>query len=305
MNINVYYNDEYSPTTHDVETFGKAQHIARGLRQIPEVSEWVKVKDPADTPGALARAQKLIESGLTAEYLRALMTGEPRHLAESNGYIWTDGVYTSILNSTAGIVCAVDDVTTKGFRNSCSLSSGLHHARPNEGYFLCAVNSLAIGAMYAASKGRRVAVLDLDAHFGGGTHEYAKTAQHPFSIVDYSTSSLDSYEPDPSIATTRLIDSEDYLSYMDEALDALADSGPEIVFYNAGVDIYPMVSPDDVVARELKVAEAIGRMGAKTVIVMAGGYGTYEEIVPLHTATIMAFSRKEMLKAGPRALPAE
>lgn len=303
MNINVYYNDEYSPLTHKAETFAKARYIARALREMPEVSEWVKVKDPSDSAGALAGAQRLIEANLSAEYLRSVMTGEPRHLAESSGHQWTEGVYYSVLNSTAGILCAVDDVVSRGFRNSCSLSSGLHHANADRGNFLCTVNSLAIGALYAASKRKRVVVLDLDAHFGGGTYSYAETAEHAFGIVDYSLSPLDAYDADPNIATAKCVDPEDYLSYVDEALADVADKSPEVVFYNAGVDVYPMVDENTVIARELKVADAISKMGARTVIVMAGGYGAYEEIIPLHTATVMAFSHKDMLIAGPAALP--
>jgi acetoin utilization deacetylase AcuC-like enzyme len=75
-----------------------------------------------------------------------------------------------------------------------------------------------------------------------------------------------------------------------ETLDKLAEHKPSVVFYNAGVDIVPFVSPEIVYRREEMVAERLHGIGAKTVIVMAGGYGDYEDIVLMHLSTIMSFA---------------
>lgn len=299
MNLNIYYNAEYNAPELNCETFAKSRYIAKAIGDIPELGEFVKVKDPSERGGALGKAERLIRNAITPEYLRALMMGEPRHLAESNGFDWDRGVFQSVLNSTAGIICATDDVLG-GYEQSCSLSSGLHHARAEAGAHFCTVNSLAIGAMYAASQGKRVAVLDLDAHFGGGTYSYAKTSLHPFRIVDLSLSDLDTYNPYPGIGIAIKANTNNYEAQLEDVFAILDSMSPEIVFYNAGVDVYPYISAERVVSREARVVETIRNIGAKTVIVMAGGYGKYENIVPLHLSTIMSFAHPQMLSTGLR-----
>lgn len=303
-NMNVYWNEDYCGTDTQFETFQKSRYIARSLG-IPEVglSEWVKVKDPASVPSALAKAQSALIDGVDAEYLQAVMTGRPRALAESNSFGWDSGVYHSVLNSTAGILCAVDDVIA-GYDHACSLSSGLHHARRSTGLGYCTVNSLAIGAMYAQKRlGQQIAILDLDAHFGGGTNDYIRGTE--IKQIDLSTSNFDGYESNRNSEAILCDDPDRYLLGVGDALNRLTTIGPAVVFYNAGVDVFPFIEPDVVERREAMVAERVLNLGARTVIVMAGGYGSYEDIVPLHLATITAFAAPHLLRrsqAGPSVM---
>lgn len=287
-NMNVYWNDDYCAPQTQFDTLKKSALIAQGLRQHTEVSKWVTVKDPADTVGALARAHTAIANGVDAEYLQAVMTGRPRELAESNGFQWDAGIYQMALNSTAGIMCAVDDVVG-GYDHACSLSSGLHHARRNKGGGFCTVNSLALGALYASKLTPSVAILDLDAHFGGGTNEYIKNTA--IKQVDVSTADFDGYETDRKDHISVLCKKpEEYLDCVEYALETVAWWSPDILFYNAGVDVFPFVDAEIVYRREEMVASRIDRTHTKTVIVMAGGYGNYEIIIPMHLSTIMSFS---------------
>lgn len=293
-NMNIYWNEEYCGSKTEFETLKKSRYIARSC-ELPAIRDWAKVVDPADTVGSLAKAHNVLRDGVDAEYLQAVMTGRPRQLAETNGFSWDDGIYQMVLNSTAGILCAVDDVLG-GYDHACSLSSGLHHARRSRGSGFCTVNSLALGALYAEKqRPEGVAILDFDAHCGGGTNDYLKGTT--IKQVDMSTSDFDKYEKPASGGSLSIcLHSEYYLESVNEALNDVASIGPEIVFYNAGVDVFPFVEPDVVVKREAMVAERLRNLGAKTVIVMAGGYGNYEDIVPLHVATIMAFATPHLLK---------
>ena len=298
MNTNVYWNEEYNAPLTDFETFRKSRFIAEGIKRIPRLNGWVTVKDPADVVGALALARSQIQSNLTPEYYQAVMTGQPRKLACSNGFSWDTGVWDCVLNSTAGILCAVNDVGEGGYQQAFSLSSGLHHARPESGYGFCTVNSLAIGALYARQFGNgKVAVLDLDAHCGGGTARYIKGTG--ISQIDLSTQQFDSYVA-TEINENSWLDFakyDDYFDKLDEALSRLAHLSPDIVFYNAGVDIYPLLTEKQVYEREQIVAKHLQAMGCKTVTVMAGGYGAYEHIVPMHISTVMAFSSRTKIVA--------
>jgi acetoin utilization deacetylase AcuC-like enzyme len=74
-----------------------------------------------------------------------------------------------VLASNGGCVAAAKRAMQHGIAGS--LSSGLHHARPDRGNGYCTFNGLAIAAETALSAGADdVLILDLDAHCGGGTH---------------------------------------------------------------------------------------------------------------------------------------
>lgn len=122
-----------------------------------------------------------------------------------------------VLNSTAGILCAVDDVCERGHEFSCSLSSGMHHARVDRGKGFCTVNSLAIGAL-CARKGGRVLVLDLDAHWGGGTAQYIKGSgvlQVDLSTTDFDRYSLEEIDRGSSSETA---DADNYFEQLAKSL---------------------------------------------------------------------------------------
>lgn len=73
-----------------------------------------------------------------------------------------------VLATNGGVVAAAISALEHG--TAGSLSSGLHHARRETGEGFCTFNGLAIAAREALSAGARsVLILDLDAHFGGGT----------------------------------------------------------------------------------------------------------------------------------------
>lgn len=291
-NMNIYWNEDYCGASTEFETLKKSKHIATALNWHNPLSEWVEVKDPADAVGALAEAHNVIQNGLEAEYLQAVMTGRPRELAETNGFKWDNGIYQMVLNSTSGILSAIQDVSN-GFDHACSLSSGLHHARRDKGEGYCTVNSLALGALYARKHFNNVVILDLDAHCGGGTNEYLQGTD--ILQVDYSTSGFDAYEFSNNSQLTICKDKDKYMDGVENALSSLTSLGPDLVIYNAGVDIYPFVEPEVVSRRERMVADRMRTLGVPTVIVMAGGYGEYSTIVNLHLTTIMAFACPHLL----------
>lgn len=291
-NMNIYWNEDYCGSTTNFETLKKSVHISAVIQAHTKLSEWVKIIDPATIVGALPMAQSLLSDGLDANYLQALVTGRPRELAETNEFEWDGAMYPMILNSTAGIYCAIMDIVN-GYDHACSLSSGLHHATRMGGKGWCTANSLAIGAIYAQQHFETPVVLDLDAHCGGGTNSYIQGTQ--VKQVDLSTSSFDLYE-DNDNSTVDICGNEDmYLSMVATSLKKLTALGPDIVFYNAGVDIYPFIDPDFVIQREQMVANRMRTLGVPTVIVVAGGYGKMEDIVPLHVGTICAFSAPHLL----------
>lgn len=85
-------------------------------------------------------------------------------------------------------------------------------------------------------------------------------------------------------------DADSYFEQLAKSLKVMTDSSPDIVLYNAGVDVYPRLTEVQVRERDNVVAAHIRGLGCRTVIVMAGGYGNYETIASMHVATIEAFA---------------
>ena len=233
----------------------------------------------------------------TADYVEALRTGTDRTLAESQGFEWCPGIWPMAVHSTAGLVAATDAALEHGVAGS--LSSGLHHAKPERGDGFCTVNGLAVAAAQLVVDGLRVVVLDLDAHCGGGTaamlrgHDLVDSVRH----FDLSTDTFDRYDnvrPDDWMVIVQRGD--DYIDAVGRMLDEIDWLGTDIVLYNAGVDIHPEFSRLTVQVRELMVFERAATEGTPIAWVLAGGYTmgmTMDELVDLHWKTIAAAAGAE------------
>jgi len=249
-----------------------------------------EVVDPIDF---VDLAEKLIEETHASAYVEALRTGEPHELAASQGFNWDEGIWGMAVNSTAGVLAAVDEALATG-GSSGSLSSGLHHARRAGGVGYCTVNGLAMAATRATELvSGTVVILDLDAHCGGGTNELIG-GDGRILHLDLSTSSFDSYSPDGDDELTVLHGPSDveYLEHVSAYLGRIPDD-TGLVIYNAGMDPHPTVSAEGLAQRERLVAAWCASHGVPAAFVLAGGYTwgiTMDELVDLHLHTVKAFA---------------
>jgi acetoin utilization deacetylase AcuC-like enzyme len=84
--------------------------------------------------------------------------------------------------------------------NAGSLSSGLHHAAQDHGAGFCTFNGLARAARAALDDGRprtsyrRVLIIDLDAHGGGGTYSIVRRWEGVVHL-DVAVSRYETYAP--------------------------------------------------------------------------------------------------------------
>jgi acetoin utilization deacetylase AcuC-like enzyme len=284
----VFVNAFYSKPDIKFETIKKSAKIAEAITASPHLSELLNLCDPAERENAVREAITEIEQYVDPAYLAAIRTGEPAGLASSNGLGWDSALYDMVVHSTAGILGALREVQS-GQLVAASLSSGLHHASPGRGSGYCTVNSLAIAALVAAGEGQRVVILDLDAHCGGGTDAYLRKYPELANLIthiDVSLSSFDRYTPQGERAHLEIANKDNYLDAVERALTKLKEARPDVVFYNAGVDIWPQVSPEIVRQRDQDVAAVLRGQSTPCVIVMAGGYGADEDIIPLHLGTL-------------------
>lgn len=317
MSLPVHYSPAYVAAAHAFDTTRKAAWVADAVRGldgvdvVPPVSRW--------DDEAVEAAIRCVHDGA---YVDALATGEPRELAESQGFPWDAGLWTAVRASTAGVISAVDAVLGAGgdgggARLAGSLSSGLHHAKFATGDGYCTVNGLVVAAAHAVTTyDADVTILDVDAHAGGGTDELLRHHAEllgPGRVrhLDLTTKPFDSYvdrKPRPGDVNVEDValsgDDDGYLAAVDRLLAALPDRSadadaagermrPHLVLHNAGMDPAPEVSFAALAERERRIVAAICAHGLAAVFVLAGGYtwhNSRDKVAAAHASTVRAYA---------------
>ena len=286
----VFYGDEYAGAATSFDTTRKARWVARSLASRP-------ISGLRVSPNAALTAAQL-ERVHDPAYVDAVRTGEPRALAESQGFAWDPELWRMVCASNGGAVAAALAALKSG--RAGALASGLHHARRSHGAGFCTFNGLALAAHAALDAGaKRVLVLDLDAHCGGGTDELL--GRHPaVRILDIAVDAFDRYSPAPGNSLDHVERASDYLPTLEARLDALSNEEFGLVLYNAGMDPHQdcqvggLRGVDELLLaqRERIVFEWCRRRRLPVAFVLAGGYigPRLDEarLVALHRLTLSA-----------------
>ena len=207
----------------------------------------------------------------------------------------------SIFASTGGVRDALDAMFVNG--TAGSLSSCLHHAKYGKAEGYCFVNGLALVAQRAISKHEvnKVAVLDTDAHCGGGTFELVGENEQVL-LADVSCNSYDSWQPSSDRHYLEIVrNASEYLDAVTRALDHL--EGVDAIIYNAGMDPFEGcdtggmrgITREILAERERLVAQWCEDTQTPAMFVLAGGYGgrnlDLDGVARLHLPTIKEFAR--------------
>jgi acetoin utilization deacetylase AcuC-like enzyme len=294
--MRVFFRDEYVLARHAFETTRKARWVADGL--VAAALDGVEIVAPP-----VATAEQLTRVHARS-YIDAVRVGEPRELAESQGFSWDPALWTMTCASTGGVIAASLDAIENGV--SGSLSSGLHHARRDRGDGSCTFNGLAVAARVALDVAKTissVAILDVDAHCGGGTHSLLSRDDR-VQLVDVSTDAYDEFDPRAPHSLSVITRPDDYLAAVDSALASIESHRlPGLLIYNAGMDSFEGcsdgalrgVSDAMLAERESKVFSWSKSRGVPVVFVLAGGYtfnaddpAQRAQLVALHLSTIRA-----------------
>ena len=290
--LNVYFSPAYVRSAYGFDTTRKAKWIADDLASCPIPGLELVEPDPL-TGTRVARVHD-------PAYVRAVETGEPRELAQSQGFPWDPGIWPMVLASNGGIVAAALSALDRGVAGS--LSSGLHHARYASGAGFCTFNGLVIAAREALMAGARaVLILDFDAHCGGGTASLI--ADEPrISQIDVSVNRYDSYAVTEQATLDIVTSATEYPASIEAALERASTRVREfdLCLYNAGMDPYEGCSTgglDGVTQailadRERLVFDWCARQRMPVAFVLAGGYvgDRLDEagLVALHRLTLSA-----------------
>ena len=270
--VRVFYSPKYVGSGYAFDTTRKAKWVADSLAASP-ISGIELIEPDSLTEDQVAAVHD-------AEYVRAVRTGTPRGLAESQGFSWDSGLWPMVLASNGGAVAAALAALENGIAGS--LSSGLHHARHARGAGYCTFNGLAIAAREALAAGAKsVLILDLDAHCGGGTASLIAGEPRIWQ-VDVSVDSYDRYRSSEQVQLELVDDSAVYLTTVQRKLDDLDRLGVNfaLCLYNAGMDPFEYcftgglsgITREVLSRREQIVFEWSRRRKMPVAFVLAGGY---------------------------------
>jgi acetoin utilization deacetylase AcuC-like enzyme len=291
--VRVFYSPKYVGSGFAFDTTRKARWVADSLAESP--ISGIELIEP--TP----LTREVIATAHHPDYVRAVETGQPRELAESQGFSWDAALWPMVLASNGGVVAAALAARENGVAGS--LSSGLHHAYHSRGDGYCTFNGLVLAAnAVLASGAKSVLILDLDAHCGGGTAALIATEPR-IRQVDVSVCSYDSYPESERAQLAVVTTAAEYLQKIRRMLGEVDRHGPfGLCLYNAGMDPSEDCSTDglagitrEVLAeRERLVFEWCAARQVPIAFVIAGGYigPRLDErgLVALHRLTLSAAS---------------
>jgi acetoin utilization deacetylase AcuC-like enzyme len=178
---------------------------------------------------------------------------------------------------------------------ACNTAGGSHHAHAAFGSGFCVFNDVSVAARTLLADGLigKALVVDLDVHQGDGT---ASILEHDPRVVTLSVHCRTNFparkqQSDLDIALDPGTGDELYLAMLEAVLPPLLERvRPDLVFYNAGVDIHEAdrlgrlaLTDRGLKAREAFVLRTCLDRGLPLACVVGGGYSSdIEELVRRH-----------------------
>jgi acetoin utilization deacetylase AcuC-like enzyme len=285
--MKLFFSSDYVAAAESFDTTRKSGWIAESLERDPVQGVEITAPEPL-TFEQLAMVHD-------PAYVRAVRTGKPLDLAQSQNFAWDPGMWRSVTASNGGVVAAARAAMKD--RVSGSLSSGLHHAQREQGASFCTFNGLVVAAKTVLSEGAQsVLIIDLDAHCGGGTHLMID-GDDRIRQLDVGLNVLDAYWMNGGNTLDIVRDADKYLPTIGERLAAL-DGSFDLCIYNAGMDPdercmvggFPGITASVLRQRDQMVFSWAKEHGVPIAFVLAGGYSgatlPRDELVKLHRMTI-------------------
>ena len=171
---------------------------------------------------------------------------------------------------------------------ACAPVSGFHHAGYAGGGGFCTFNGLMITALALKREGRvsRVGILDLDQHWGDGTHDIIR-----YLGLDW----VSHHSPGPE--SPRASDAARYLRRLPAIVGSFHDC--DLLLYQAGADAHvddPLggwLTSEQLAERDRIVFDVTSTIGVPVAWNLAGGYqrdadGGIEPVLAIHRRTMVA-----------------
>jgi len=248
------------------------------------------------TPAAATNAQLLRVH--RPEYLEKVVSGtltdrEVRRI----GLPWSPQLVERSRRSVGGTIEACRAALADGV--AVNLSGGTHHAFPDHGAGYCIFNDVAVAirALQAEGRARRIVVVDCDVHQGDGTAAIfaGDSTVFTFSIHGAKNFPLHKERSDLDVELPDGTPDADYLDALEIGLErSLALACADLAIYLAGADPYSgdtlgrlALSKDGLAARDRVVFDQCRDAGLPVAVVMGGGYAkNVQDTVEIQLATV-------------------
>jgi len=243
-------------------------------------------------------------------YVAAVLRGDlPLDAVRRIGLPLAPSVVERAFAAAGGTLTAARLALAEGLAGNAA--GGSHHAARSHGAGFCILNDVAIAAAVLLAEGAvsRILVVDLDVHQGDGTALIFAGDSRVFTFSMHAEKNF----PARKAASRRdvgLADGTgdaDYLSALETVLpEVIAESRPDLAFYNAGVDPHKddrlgrlALSDDGVLSRDRMVIKMIRDQSIPLTLVTGGGYGDdVDAVARRHALVFRAAVEDAQARAG-------
>ena len=219
-----------------------------------------------------------------AAYVQAYCTGGLDTKAQRRiGLPWSESLVKRTCTAVGGTILTAKLALQYGI--ACNTAGGTHHAFPDYGSGFCIFNDLAIAIKVLQLQGliRTALIVDLDVHQGDGSAFIFKDDQSVFTFSMHCGVNFPGrkQQSDLDVPLAENTGDDEYLAVLRLHIPRLlSDLQPDIVLYDAGVDVHRddrlgklALTNDGVFKRDRLVLEACASSGYPVACVIGGGYG--------------------------------
>jgi acetoin utilization deacetylase AcuC-like enzyme len=234
----------------------------------------------------------------TAEYVHAFCQGTLERKALLRlGLPWSPALVQRAFAVIGGTLGAVRAALGDGV--AVNLAGGTHHAFADHGEGYCIFHDMVISLRRLRHEGvaRRFLIIDLDVHQGNGTASLCQADPDVFTFSMHGANNYPAHKERSSwdIALPDGTGDEEYLELLALALTQILERfKPEVIFYQAGVDVLAgdrfgklALTMNGVSERDRLVCTFARQAGLPLVVTFGGGYARdINVIVDAHCQTV-------------------
>lgn len=275
--MRVFYSDHYTIDLPEGHRFPMRKY--RMLRHAL-VEQAIISESQLIAPSLATREDVLLAH--TQRYVDGVLSGTLDRLEQRRiGFPWSEGLVERSLATVGGCLASARAALQDGL--SGNLAGGTHHAMRDAGEGFCVFNDIAVSYLRLLTEGAvvRAAIVDLDVHQGNGNSDILGGRSDVYILSVHGAKNYP-FRKIPSTVDVDLPDGtrdEEFLAVVERELAPILDFGPDIVFYQCGVDPLESdalgrlsLSYEGLQRRDELVMETFRRRGIPVMLALGGGY---------------------------------
>ncbi|MBU6272467.1 MAG: histone deacetylase [Betaproteobacteria bacterium] len=277
--IPVFYSD------HMVAESGGFSPSAAKPAQV--MAEWQRLAFPIEVFSPRPVSIEELSAAHEPAFVQGVLAGTIK-----NGFGNKSEAVASSLRHTSGAMLAAAQAALINGMGAVAPCSGFHHAGYRYASGFCTFNGLMVTVLclLTQTQVRRVGILDLDEHWGDGTHDIIEHLGLQAQVEHYSPASTCYLEEH----------AEPFLAELPRTLERFSDC--DLVLYQAGADPHvddPLggwLTTEQLRVRDQIVFDRLLQRGIPVAWNLAGGYqrdssGGIQPVLDIHNNTMAEFAR--------------